>query len=319
MPKISYAQAINQAMHQIMRKDKSVIFMGLGVNSPWYVGSTAQGLFDKFGPERVIDTPVSENAFSGAGIGAAMAGLKPVIVHPRMDFMYLAMDQIINHAGNWHYMFGGKVNVPVTIRGIINRGGEQAAQHSQALQAIFSHVPGIKVVMPSNAYDAKGLLISAIQDPNPVLYIDNRWLYDLEQEVPDKIYQTPISRAEVKKKGKDLTIIATSYMVQQALKAAQEFKNIEIIDLRSIKPIDTDLIFKSIKKTGKLIIADSAWKTCGVASEISALVIENIFKYLKAPIIRITQPDMPAPASYILEKKYYPNYKDIIKAIRKII
>lgn len=319
MPELTYSQAINQALHQLMEQNPNVFIIGLGINSPWYVGSTTQGLIDKFGQERVIDAPVSEQCFTGVGVGAAMAMLRPIIVHPRMDFMYLAMDQIANQAANWHYMFGGKVNVPITIRGIINRGGEQGAQHSQSLQAMFAHIPGLKVVMPATPYDAKGLLISAVQDDNPVIYIEDRWLYDLKEELPEAIYTVPIGEAIIRKEGGNLTIAATSYMVQEALKAAEEFKNIEVLDLRSLKPIDTELLFKSVRKTGKLIIADAAWKSFGAAAEISALVTENIFKYLKAPILRITQPDTPAPASTALEKEYYPNYQNIIKAIKKIL
>ena len=176
--KIKYVEAINEAFHQIMESDDSVFVLGVGVNSPWYVGRSMSGLYERFGQDRVIDPPVAENGITGIAIGAALAGMRPVVVHPRMDFMYLAMDQIVNHAASWHYMFGGRVNVPVTIRGIVNRGGEQAAQHSQNLAAFFMHVPGLKVVAPSMAYDAKGLLIASILDDNPVIYIDDRWLYE---------------------------------------------------------------------------------------------------------------------------------------------
>lgn len=323
MRKITYAQAILEATDQMMKKDDRVFLIGLGVNSPWYVGATTKNLAQKYGNWRVIDTPVSENGFTGMAVGAALAGMKPIVVHPRMDFMYLAMDQIANQAASWHYMFGGKVNVPLVIRGIINRGGEQAAQHSQSLQALFAHIPGLKVVMPATAYDAKGLLISAIQDPNPVLYIDDRWLYETIDVVPQKTYSVPLGKAAVRKSGQDVTIAATSYMVKQALEAAGQLKkqkiNAEVLDLRSIKPLDTDLLFSSVKKTGRLIVADAAWKTCGLAAEVAALIAENCFKYLKTPILRVTQPDAPAPASSILEKAYYPSAQDIIKTAQKII
>ena len=184
MRKLSYSLAINEALHQMMDSDPSVFLIGQGVKSPWYVGNTAKGLLEKFGPERVIDTPVSENAITGTAVGAALAGMRPVVVHPRVDFMMYAMDPVINEAANWHYMFGGKSSVPVVIWGIINRGGEQAAQHSQSLHALFAHVPGLKVVMPSTPYDAKGLMVAAIKDDNPVIYMDDRWLYNLEGEVP---------------------------------------------------------------------------------------------------------------------------------------
>ncbi len=323
MRKISYSQAINEATHQLMEKDSRVFVIGQGCTSPWYVGDTTTGLIEKFGEERVIDTPVSEAAVTGAAIGAALTGLRPILIHPRMDFMYVAADQIINQAANWFYMFGGKVNVPVTIRGIINRGGEQAAQHSQAIQAIFGHIPGLKVVMPATPYDAKGLLISAIKDDNPVIYIDDHWLYNIEGEVPQEIYEVPIGKAIIRKTGKDITIVATSYMVQEAMKAAEELEknkiNVEVIDLRSIKPIDENLILKSVEKTGRLIIADAAWKTYGIGAEIAALVSENIFKSLKSPIKRVTLPDIPAPASSVLENLYYPNKNSIIKTVKSLI
>jgi len=322
MRKISYAQAINEAIYQAMERDNRVFLIGQGVKSPWYVGNTTRGLLEKFGPERIIDTPVSENGITGVAVGAAIAGMKPIVVHPRMDFMLYAADPIINEAANWHYMFGGKLSVPMVIWAIINRGGEQAAQHSQALQAIFAHIPGLKVVMPSNPYDAKGLLISALKDENPVLYIDDRWLYKLKGDVPEEIYTVPIGKGQIIKKGKEVTIVANSYIVWEATQAVKglvkEGIDAELIDLRSLKPLDTELLFASVKKTGRLVVVDVGWKTCGVAAEVSALICENIFKYLKAPIIRITLPDTPAPASFALEQLYYPRAKDISEVVKKI-
>jgi pyruvate dehydrogenase E1 component beta subunit len=272
---------------------------------------------------KVIDTPVSENGITGAAVGAALAGMRPVLVHPRLDFMYYAMDQIANHAANWYYMFGGQVSVPITIWGIINRGGEQAAQHSQALQAMFTHIPGLKVVMPSTPYDAKGLLVASIEDDNPVVYIDERWLYDFVGEVPEEIYTVPIGKGIVRREGEDVTIVATSYMVHEVMKAAENLEeediDVEVIDLRSLKPLDENLIFDSVKKTGRLIIADGGWKTCGAGAEISARVADTVFKYLKAPIIRVSLPDTPAPASSVLEKAYYPKSDDIISSVKDLI
>jgi pyruvate/2-oxoglutarate/acetoin dehydrogenase E1 component len=320
---LQYSLAINEALYQMMSADESVLLIGQGVRSPWYVGNTTMGLLEKFGSERIIDSPVSENAITGIGVGAAIAGMRPVVVHPRMDFMLYAMDPIINQAANWHYMFGGKLSVPVVIWGIVNRGGEQAAQHSQALQAMFTHIPGLKVVIPSNPYDAKGLLICAIKDDNPVLYIDDRWLYNITGEVPEEPYTVPIAKGAIRRAGKDVTIVATSYTVHIAINASkflvQDGIEVEVIDARSIKPLDRDIIFKSVKKTGKLIIVDTGWKTCGVAAEISALVTESIFEYLKAPIMRVTLPDIPAPASSALERVYYPSEDDIIEAVREIV
>lgn len=321
--KLQYSLAINEALHQMMELDPSVFLIGQGVKSPWYVGNTAQGLLERFGERRVIDTPVSENAITGAAVGAAIVGMKPVVVHPRMDFMLYAFDPIINQAANWYYMNGGKASVPLVIWGIINRGGEQAAQHSQALHAMFAHVPGLKVVMPATPYDAKGLMVSAIRDPNPVVYIDDRWLYRCEDEVPEEIYEIEIGKGMISRKGKDLTLVALSYMVQESMKAANHLEkegvDIELIDLRTAKPLDRGLVLESVKKTGRLVIADGGWKTCGLASEISGLVCENAFEYLKAPIIRVTLPDCPAPASSSLEKAYYPTSETIVRAIQKVL
>jgi pyruvate dehydrogenase E1 component beta subunit len=306
----------------MMNSDPSVFLIGQGVKSPWYVGNTAKGLVEKFGAERVIDTPVSENAITGTAVGAALAGMRPVVVHPRVDFMMYAMDPVINEAANWHYMFGGKSSVPVVIWGIINRGGEQAAQHSQSIHALFAHVPGLKLVMPATPYDAKGLMVAAIKDDNPVIYMDDRWLYNLEGEVPKETYSVPIGKGIIRREGKDVTLVATSYMVAESVKASEESKRegieVEVIDLRSVKPLDETLLFESLKKTGRLVIADGGWKTCGMAAEISALISENVFDYLKAPITRVTLPDAPAPASCVLEQNYYPTFKTIIDAVKSI-
>jgi len=321
--KLPYSLAINEALHQMMAADSSVFLIGQGVKSPWYVGNTAQGLLEKFGDTRVIDTPVSENAITGAAVGAALAGMRPVVVHPRMDFMLYAFDPIINEAANWHYMNGAKSCAPVVIWGIINRGGEQAAQHSQALHALFAHIPGLKVVMPATPFDAKGLMISAIKDDNPVIYIDDRWLYKTEEHVPEEPYTVPIGKGIIRKTGKDITIVSVSYMAIEAVKAAEALKDkgidVEVIDVRTVKPLDYDLIFKSVRKTGRLVTADVGWRSFGFAAEIAAFVCEKAFKYLKAPIVRITLPDVPAPASSVLENIYYPNSDDIIKAIEEVI
>jgi len=321
--KLSYSLAINEALHQMMDSDPSVFLIGQGVKSPWYVGNTAKGLLEKFGPERVIDTPVSENAITGAAVGAALAGMRPVVVHPRVDFMMYAMDPVINEAANWHYMFGGKSSVPVVIWGIINRGGEQAAQHSQSIHALFAHVPGLKVVMPTTPYDAKGLMVAAIKDDNPVIYMDDRWLYNLEGGVPRETYSVPIGKGIIRREGKDVTLVATSYMVVESVKAAEELRTegleVEVIDLRSVKPLDETVLFDSIKKTGRLVIADGGWKSCGMAAEVSARVSEGIFEYLKAPVVRVTLPDAPAPASRVLEKEYYPDSKKIVDAVKVVL
>jgi len=320
--KLQYSLALNEALHQMMESDPSVFLIGQGVKSPWYVGNTAQGLLDRFGETRVIDTPVSENAVTGAAVGAAIAGMRPVVVHPRMDFMFYAFDPIINEAANWHYMNGGKASVPVVIWGIINRGGEQAAQHSQALHSMFAHVPGLKVVMPATPYDAKGLMIAAIRDPNPVVYIDDRLLYRQEGEVPEEIYEVEIGKGNILKEGKDVTVVAVSYMVSEAQKAVMELAaagiDAELLDLRTVKPLDEELLLASVKKTGRLVVADVGWKTCSIAAEVSALVSENAFEYLKAPIRRVTLPDCPAPASAVLEKVFYRDSRAVVSAARQV-
>ncbi|MBU1853995.1 MAG: alpha-ketoacid dehydrogenase subunit beta [Candidatus Omnitrophica bacterium] len=320
---MQYSLAINEAIRQMMDTDDSVFLIGQGVKSPWYVGKTCLGLLERFGPERIIDTPVSENAITGAAVGAAIVGMKSVVIHPRMDFMLYAFDPIINEAANWHYMFGGRSSVPVVIWGIINRGGEQAAQHSQALHALFAHIPGLKVVMPSTPYDAKGLMISAIKDNNPVVYIDDRWLYSKEGEVPEEIYDVPIGKGIVREEGDDLTIVSVSYMMEETLKAAEELcregTRAEVIDLRTIKPLDEELLLKSVKKTGRIVIVDGGWKAFGLSAEIAALVSEKMFEFLKAPIKRVTIPGCPAPSSPVLEKKYYEIATKIICAAREIV
>ena len=320
--KLSYSLAINEAFHQVMASDSPVFLIGQGTKSPWYVGNTAQGLLERFGETRIIDTPVSENGITGAAVGAAIAGMKPVVVHPRMDFMFFAMDPIINQAANWHYMNGGKVSVPVVFWGIINRGGEQAAQHSQAIHGLFANIPGLKVVMPATAYDAKGLMIAAIQDPNPVVFVDERWLYRVEDPVPEEIYTVEIGKGVVRKEGKDVTLIAVSFMVHEAMKAAEalaaEGMEVEVIDLRTVKPLDREMILNSVRKTGRVVVTDVGWKSFGVSAEIAALVAENVFDALKAPVLRVALPDCPAPASRNLEEAYYPTAEDIVQAVRKV-
>jgi pyruvate dehydrogenase E1 component beta subunit len=287
---------------------------------PSYIGTTTLGLVASFGSERVIDTPISEAAVTGAAVGAAMAGMRPIVFHPRMDFMYLAMDQIINHCAHWYYMFGGQVNVPVTIRGIVNRGNEQAAQHSQSPFAMYVHIPGLKVVCPASPYDAKGLLVSAVRDDNPVLYIDDRWLYTLEEEVPDEMFEVPLGKGRVRKEGSDVTIVAVSYLVREAMEAADVLSSVgisaEVIDPRTLKPLDIDLIVNSVKKTGRLVVADPDWPCCGFSEHVAATVLRRAFDVLKCPVQCVTLPDAPAPSSTPLERAYFPNYTNIVDAVR---
>lgn len=321
---LTYSLAINEALHQCMAKDPDVFILGQGLKSPWYVGNTATGLLDRFGERRIIDTPVSENAMTGAAVGAAIAGMKAISVHPRMDFMLYAFDPIINEAANWFYMSGGASSVPVVIWGIINRGGAQAAQHSQSLHATFSHFPGLKVVMPATPFDAKGLMVAAIQDPNPVVFIDDRWLYGMQGPVPRKLYSVPIGKAAVRTQGRDVTIVASSYLAFEAEQAAKELAkegvaSAEVIDLRTVKPLDTGAILASVKKTGRLVIADGGWRTCGLSAEICAVVAERLPQALKAPVVRVALPDCPAPSSGVLEEEYYLNRQHIREAVLKLL
>jgi len=323
MRTLSYAQAMREAFAQLLASDPRVFVIGQGVWSPWYAGTSLKDLDTEFGRGRIIDSPVSENATTAAAIGAAMVGMRPIVFHPRMDFMLLAMDPIVNQAANWSYIFAGQVQVPVVIRASINRGGEQGAQHSQALQAMFMHVPGLKVVMPATAYDAKGLLVAAVKDGNPVMYIDDRWLYEEVSEVPEEIYEVPIGCAAVRRTGSDVSIVATSYMAAQAVTASKLLErrgvDAEVIDLRSISPWDQESVLCSVRKTGCLVVADAAWKTCGVAAEIAASVAEQAFEDLRAPIARVCLPDAPAPTSAPLERAYYAGAEDIVEVVESVI
>lgn len=323
MRTLTYAQAIREAHAQLLAEDPRVFLIGQGVRNPWYAGTSLQDLDKEFGRDRVIDSPVSENATTGAAIGAAITGMRPIVFHPRMDFMLLAADPIMNQAANWSYLFAGQVSVPMVIRAVINRGGEQGAQHSQALQALFAHVPGLKVVMPATPFDAKGLLIAAVRDGNPVLYIDDRWLYEREGEVPEGLYEVPIGSGAIRRSGKHVTVVATSYMASEALKAAETLAqrgvDVELIDLRTIKPWDRDLVYSSVGKTGRLVIADAAWMSGGIAAEIAASVAGEIFYALKAPIARVCLPDVPAPTSVVLEQAYYVGAEDIVTSVEKVL
>ena len=321
--KLTYGQAIREGLYQALEADSMVFAIGQGLWSPWYVGNSMQDLDKSFGKDRIIDSPVSENGITGIAIGAALGGMKPIVIHPRMDFMLLAIDQIVNEAANWHYIFGGESNVPIVIRSIINRGGEQGAQHSQALYSWFMHIPGLKVVAPSTAYDAKGLMLASIADNNPVIYVDDRWLYDHSAVVPQEPYEIPIGKANIDFQGSDVTLVGISYMAQESREAAKALRedsiSVEVIDLRSLSPLDTTTILRSVKKTGRLIIADGAWATCGASAEIAAVVAQQGFQYLKSPIERITLPECPAPTSKSLEDVYYPDKADIVSAIRNLL
>jgi pyruvate dehydrogenase E1 component beta subunit len=319
MRRLSYAGAIREAHAQLLASDARVFVIGQGLWSPWYAGTSLKDLDTEFGRERVIDSPVCENAVTGAAVGAALAGMRPIVFHPRMDFMLLAIDPIVNQAANWSYIFGGKVGVPVVVRSVINRGGEQGAQHSQALHGWFAHVPGLKVVMPATPADAKGLLISAVSDGNPTLYIDDRWLYEDEGPVPEDMYETPIGRAAVVRGGRDATVVTMSYMVRECTRAASRLVeqgiDVEVIDLRSLRPWDRDTVFSSVYSTGRLIVVDAAWPAAGMAAEVAAAAAGELFGALRSPIVRVCLPDAPAPTSSALESAYYISADDVVAGV----
>jgi pyruvate dehydrogenase E1 component beta subunit len=323
MRKLSYADAICEAQYQLLDSDPRVFLIGQGLWSPWYAGRSTQDLDLAFGRERVIDCPVSENATTGAAVGAAIAGMRPIMFHPRMDFMLLAVDPIVNQAANWSYVFAGRTHAPVVFRAVINRRGEQGAQHSQALQAFFAHVPGLKVVMPTTPRDAKGLLVAAVRDGSPVMYIDDRALYAEEGEVPAELYETAIGAAAVRRRGSDVTIVAWSHAAALAGQAVamlvEQGYDPELIDLRTLKPWDRDTVLRSVAKTGRLLVVEAAWRTASFSAEIAATVADEAFDRLAAPVRRLCLPDVPAPTSPVLEGAYYFTAEHIVAAIEQLL
>lgn len=319
---LKYSEAILEATTLCMEEDPHVISIGLGVPDPKGIFGTTLGLSEKFGAERVLDMPTSENAMTGILIGTAIRGMRPMMTHQRVDFFLLALDQLINNAAKWHYMFDKQMSVPIVFRLIIGRGWGQGPQHSQSLHSLFAHIPGLVVLAPSTPYDAKGLLISAIESNNPVVFLEHRWLHQSFGPVPKEKYTVPIGKAKVMRSGKDVTIVSSSHFTIEALRAhailQQDGIDAEIVDLRSLKPIDTETIFASVQKTGHLIVLDGDWKTAGFAAEIITLVTENIFPYLKKPPIRITYPDTYVPTSWALSKNYYPTFCEIITVVRDL-
>lgn len=317
--KITYGESIREAQEIAMAMDDSVICYGLGVDDPKRVFGTTLGLQEKFGTERVFDMPTSENAMTGIGIGAAIYGLKPVMVHQRLDFFLLAMDQLVNNAAKWHFMFGGQSSVPLTIRLILGRGWGQGPTHSQNLQSWFAHIPGLKVVMPATARDAKGLLLSSIFDSDPVIFLEHRWLYNLEGEVDEGDYRVEIGKASILREGADITIVSMSYMTIEALHLCDALKKIniscELVDLRTVHPIDWETIKLSVRKTGRLIALDTGVRTLSIAGEIVATVAEECWSDLKIAPRRVTMPDSPEPTSFELSKEYYVDAVDIVKVV----
>lgn len=323
--KVGYGEAIRFGFEYLMEKYPDVCLMGQGLWSPWYVGNSMTDLDKKFGKERVMDTPVSEQATTGAAIGAGLTGLRTVVIHPRMDFMVLATDAIVNQAAKWQHMFGGCSRPKVTIRGIINRGGEQGAQHSQALHAWYAHIPGLRVVMPATPKDARDLLIASVLCDDPVVYIDDRWLYEEEQEIgPVEELKLEDQGPQVIKSGEDITLVGSSFSTKLARLSAELLKDkgisAEVIDLRIINPLDCRTVFKSVKKTGRLLCVDSGWLNCGLGGEIIARVTEELpLNIWKAKPGRVALPHAPAPTSKHLEKAYYPCEQLVFEKAMKIM
>lgn len=321
--KLTVPEAIRETLDQALLKDKKVFIMGQGVDDPSGMFGMTLDLHKKYGKERVFDTPLSENALTGVGIGAALTGMRPVYFHNRPDFLLLAMDQIVNHASKYSYLFAGKSKVPLVIIAVIGRGWGSGAQHSQSLHGLFMHVPGLRLVMPSTAYDAKGLLAASIADGNPVVFIEHRWLFKHKSHVPEDLYAIPLGKGLVRRKGKDVTVVGISCMVIEALRAAEELGkegfDAEVIDPRTLKPLDEEIILESVRKTGHLVIADTDWKTCGAASEIASMVAQKGFKHLKAPVKIVAWPDVPVPSSYVLEEAFYPGKDDIVKSVKELL
>jgi pyruvate dehydrogenase E1 component beta subunit len=321
---MTYAQAINQAMHQAMEQSQDVICYGLGVDDPKAIFGTTSGLAEEFGASRVFDMPTAENGMLGVGIGAAINGLKPVMVHQRLDFFLLAMDQLVNSAAKWFYMFGGQQSVPITIRLMLGRGWGQGPTHSQNLHAWFAHVPGLKVVMPTTPADAKGMLLESIFDPNPVVFLEHRWLHHQMGDVPkESTFRVPIGKANRVKQGNDITIVSMSYQTVEAMRAcealAENGVDAELIDLRSIQPIDWPTIKASVEKTGRLLVVDTGAETGSVAGEIVAKITTECFSGLVRAPQRLAMPDMPEPTCYALTKNFYIGAKEIAELAHEIV
>lgn len=319
---LNYAEAIRDGLYTALKQDPQVFLMGQDVDAPGGMFGTTRNLQEEFGSDRVFDNPLSEASLMGIAMGAALAGKHPIYFHNRPDFLLLAMDQLVNHAAKWHYMFGGAVNVPLVVWACVGKGWGSAAQHSQALQGLFM-IPGLKLVMPSTGYDAKGLLLAAVADPNPVIIIEHRSNFSQKGYVPEGNYTVPIGKGIIRRVGTDITVVVTSHLVLETFYAAQELSKegieVEIVDLRTLNPMDEKIILDSVFKTGHLLVTDTGWKTGGITAEISAMVAEKGFTYLKAPIKRLAAPDLPTPAGYTLEEAYYFGKEEIKQAIKETI
>ncbi len=323
MRTIQFREAICEAMSEEMRRDESVYLMGEEVAEYNGAYKASKGMLDEFGPKRVLDTPIAELGFAGISVGAAMNGNRPIVEFMTFNFSLVGIDQIINNAAKIRQMSGGQINIPIVFRGPTASAGQLAATHSQAFENWFANCPGLKVVVPSNPYDAKGLLKSAIRDNDPVIFMESEQMYGDKGEVPEGEYTLPLGVADVKREGKDVTIVSFGKIIKEAFAAAdalaKEGIECEIIDLRTVRPMDSETIFKSVRKTNRLVILEEAWPFASVSSEITYQVQENIFDFLDAPIQRVTTADVPAPYSPALLQEWLPNADDVIKAVKKVM
>ncbi|MDC0379364.1 hypothetical protein OAM79_02585 [Litorivicinus sp.] len=323
LSEISYSEALLEAQEWCLSNDSSVLLFGLGVPDPKGIFGSTVGLQETFGDERVFDIPLSEHALTGVAIGAAINGQKPILTHQRVDFSLVSIDQIVNQAAKWAFMFNGETEAGIVIRMIVGRGWGQGPQHSQSLHAWFSHIPGLKVLMPATAFDAKGMLISAVFDRSPTIIFEHRWLYELKDMVPRQGYSIPLGQARVIRTGVDLSIVSLSYMTVEALKAAEFLSKynvcIEVVDIRSIRPLDEATILRSVAKTGRVLIIDQADLVCSVASHVSSFVSEALFGQLKSAPVRLGLPDHPVPTSSDLSRPYYPSALTIVTEICEML
>lgn len=322
----SYCEGILQAHNYLLEKYPDVFVIGQGLWSPWYVGNSMKDLDKRFGVERVIDTPVSEDATTAIAAGAALCGYRALVVHPRVDFMILASNSIVNQIAKWNHMLGGQARPSVTVRGIVNRGGEQGAQHSQALHSWYAHIPGLRVVMPATASDARDLLVASVLSPDPVVYIDDRWCYEKTEDLSTAIEEIDLSTVEPKvlREGKDVTLVGSSYSTHLALDAAQSLEaygiSAEVVDLRVVNPWNPAVVVESVRKTGRLVAVDGSWANCGLSAEILASVGERLDPSCwKAKPARITLPAAPAPTSKVLEEIYYPKSAEIRDLVTRML
>lgn len=323
MKTIQFREAIAEAMSEEMRRDETIYLMGEEVAEYNGAYKASKGMLDEFGAKRVIDTPISENGFSGIGVGSAMNGNRPIIEFMTFNFSLVAIDQIINNAAKMRQMSGGQFNIPIVFRGPTASAGQLAATHSQAFESWYANCPGLKVIVPSNPADAKGLLKSAIRDDDPVIFMESEQMYGDKGEVPEGEYLIPIGVADIKREGTDVTIVSFGKIIKEAYKAAEKLAEdgieCEIIDLRTVRPMDYEAIYKSVKKTNRLVILEEAWPFGNVATEITYQVQNNVFDYLDAPIVKINTADTPAPYSPVLFAEWLPNSEDVIKAVKKVL